>query len=102
MENQRNLDFYLRRHGHFLRRIGPNELLEIDVDWSLWWHYHAERGGGVARSGNELWAISGNRQHRLALPDLSWLPRLGHGTHEDNTIPATDLDQAVDHGTAND
>lgn len=100
VENQRNLDHYLRRHGTFLRRNGPNDLLEVDVDWSLWWHYHAERGGTVARSAGRLWAISGNRQHRLALPTASWLSRLGHCPHQDSTIPAADLDQMADHGTA--
>jgi hypothetical protein len=69
---------------------------------SLWWHYHAERGGTIARSAGRLLAISGNRQHRLALPDARWLVRLGHCPHEDDAIPAADLDQMVDNGTATD
>lgn len=104
VENQRNLDLYLRWHGHFLRRTETEsvELLESGVDWRLWWHYHAERGGTVARSAGRWWAISGSRQHRLELSDPSWLPKLGHCPHEDSTIPASDLDQMTDHGTATD
>lgn len=92
-ENQRNLDFYLRRHG-------ANRIIETDVDWTLWWHYHAERGGSVARSNGRLWTISGDRRHRLALPDPSWLARLGHCPHAGEEIPFDDLSRIPDHGIA--
>ncbi|MGH3905208.1 MAG: glycosyltransferase family 2 protein [Pseudonocardiaceae bacterium] len=74
VENQRNLDFYLRRHG-------ANRIIETDVDWTLWWHYHAERGGTVIRHNSQLWALNGARDRRLAIPDTSWLRRLGHCGH---------------------
>ena len=70
-ENQRNLDRYLRRWG-------SNGVSEADVDWSLWFHYHAERGGSVARSAKGLWAVSNDLRHRIALPNNGWLERLGH------------------------
>lgn len=92
-ENQRNLDLYLRRHG-------GNGVSEVDVDWSLWFHYHAERGGVIVRSAEGLWAVSGDQQHKIALPDESWLPRLGHCVHAGTTVPLADLIGMTSHGTA--
>jgi glycosyltransferase involved in cell wall biosynthesis len=74
VENQRNLDFYLRRHG-------PNRIIETDVDWTLWWHYHAERGGTVVSHNGQLWVVNGAGDRRLGLPDPSWVRRLGHCGH---------------------
>lgn len=74
IENQQNLDFYLRRHG-------SNAVIETDIDWSLWWHYHAERGGTVVEEDGHLWAVNGTRDRRLHLPAHTWLPRLGHCAH---------------------
>jgi hypothetical protein len=73
---------------------------EFKVDWSLWFHYHAERGGSVARSGEGVWAVSGDRSHRIALPDVGWLERLGHCVHADSERPAEELATMTDHGTA--
>ncbi|MBV9025520.1 MAG: glycosyltransferase family 2 protein [Streptomycetaceae bacterium] len=95
-ENQRNLDYYLRRHG-------PNPLMETDVDWRLWFHYHVERGGIAVRGSHTLWALDANRHHRLALPDASWLGLLGHYTGSVHQLPWADPDElakALDHGTA--
>jgi validoxylamine A glucosyltransferase len=92
VENQRNLDTYLRRHG-------PNRIIETDVDWTLWQHYHAERGGIVVRLGSQLWAVSGDRRHRLGLPDSRWLARLGNCDVSDEVRPE-DLKRLIDHGTA--
>jgi glycosyltransferase involved in cell wall biosynthesis len=92
-ENQRNLDLYLRRHG-------PNGVSEVDIDWSLWFHYHAERSGSVVRSADGLCAISGDRRHRLALPDESWLVRLGHCAHAASPTTAEELAAITDHGSA--
>jgi glycosyltransferase involved in cell wall biosynthesis len=100
IDNQRNLDRYLRRHGAYLRRVGFDAALEVDVDWRLWWHYHAERGGIIAREQNVLWAVSADRRHRLALPDDGWLARLGHCVHETVDIDGHDLADALDHGVA--
>ena len=70
-ENQRNLDFVLRRHG-------PQPALEVDVDWGLWWHYHAERGGRLVRAvDGKLWAVNRGGTHRLQLDDERWSLRLG-------------------------
>lgn len=92
-ENQRNLDLYLRRHG-------PNGVSEVDVDWSLWFHYHAERGGTIAQTADGLWAISGDRRHRLALPDESWFAKLGHCAHAAFPVPPGELAVIADHGSA--
>src|SRR5437762_6838640 len=99
VENQRNLDQYLRRHGDFLRDNGFGDLIEIDVDWTLWWHYHAQRGGRVARAADGLWAVSADAEHRLALPDLDWLPQLGHCVHESGDV-LHNAERVTDHGTA--
>jgi glycosyltransferase involved in cell wall biosynthesis len=95
MENQRNLDLYLRRHG-------SNRVIETDVDWRLWWHYHAERGGAVAWADGALWAISGDHRHRLALPDLGWLEQLGHCSHGLEERALSDLERMEDCGSASD
>ncbi|MGH3868910.1 MAG: carbamoyltransferase C-terminal domain-containing protein [Pseudonocardiaceae bacterium] len=70
-QNQANLDYYLRRHG-------PNPLMETDIDWRRWFHYHVERGGTVVRFGSTVWALDASRRHRLALPDPGHLRLLGH------------------------
>jgi len=95
-ENQRNLDYYLRRHGR-------HRLIETDVNWSMWFHYHAERGGTVVVSDDgTLWALNADRDNRLALPDASWLVQLGHHLPA-AAVPRGDLDQlaqAADCGAA--
>lgn len=100
VENQRNLDRYLRAHGDFLRQHASDEVLEVDVDWRFWWHYHAERGGAAVRVASQLWAISRDRKHRIALPDEGWLRDLGHDSDEMSTGAVTHIDQMIDHGTA--
>lgn len=93
LENQRNLDVYLRRHG-------PNRLIETDVDWTLWFHYHAERGGTVVQHDGHLWAFNNTRDRRLSLPDTSWLARLGHCSHSVRDIELEELIVADDLGVA--
>lgn len=93
VENQRNLDFFLRKHG-------ANQIIESDVDWSLWWHYHAERGGTIAQLNGQMWAISGDRRHRLALPDSRWAPELGHCGHFTPPVSQEDLASISEHGVA--
>jgi glycosyltransferase involved in cell wall biosynthesis len=100
IENQRNLDRYLRQHGAYLRRAGFGGALEVDVDWTLWWHYHAERGGTIARQHGMVWAVSADRRHRLALPDKGWLARLGHCVHDPGDADGYNLADAADHGIA--
>ncbi|MGL5825961.1 MAG: glycosyltransferase family 2 protein [Nocardioides sp.] len=93
VENQRNLGYYLRRHG-------SNKVIETDIDWTLWWHYHADLGGTVAQVGEFLWAVSGDRQHRLFLPDPTWLIDLGHCPHAAQQNALEGLQAITDHGTA--
>lgn len=71
LQNQRNLDIFLRRHG-------PNLNAESTIDWSLWWHYHRERGGIAVRDEGRLWALAPAAERKLALPDETWVARLGH------------------------
>jgi glycosyltransferase involved in cell wall biosynthesis len=94
-ENQRNLDYFLRRHG-------PNQLIEVDVDWKLWWHYHAERNGTVVSDGQSLWAVNAARDSRLRLPNSSWIGILGHCDHAVPQVGAADLAMITDRGTAYD
>ncbi|MGH3328950.1 MAG: glycosyltransferase family 2 protein [Streptomycetales bacterium] len=95
VENQRNLDFYLRRHG-------PNRIIETDVDWTLWWHYHRERGGSVLSQDGRLWAVNGTGDRRLGLPDAVWVGRLGHCGHSIGEADPDTLAGAEDCGTAYD
>ncbi|GAB3170732.1 hypothetical protein GCM10027059_37690 [Myceligenerans halotolerans] len=83
IENQRNLDYFLRRHG-------PNPLVETDIDWGIWWHYHAERGGTIAHdTDGTLWAVNRDRTHALQFPDASWIRRLG--AEKDDVMDGLDL-----------
>jgi validoxylamine A glucosyltransferase len=102
LENQRNLDRYLREHGAYLRDAGFGDLLEVDVDWTLWWHYHADRGGTIARWQGRAWAVSADGRHRLALPDATWHSRLGSCRHDAGDGAERDVSQSVDHGIARD
>ncbi len=100
LDNQRNLDRYLRAHGEFLRRHTSDDVLEVDVDWGLWWHYYADRGGIVIRSGAQMWAVNRSGRDRLALPGLDWLRHLGHTADDLGDTSTADLDQMLDRGTA--
>jgi glycosyltransferase involved in cell wall biosynthesis len=72
LTNERNLDFVLRKHG-------PDATSDAWADWSVWWHYHAEREGTVARGEDgRLWAIDRGERVRLELPSEDWIERLGH------------------------
>ncbi len=93
-EWQRNLDYYIRRHGDLE--------LEILADWSLWFHYHSERAGCVLRCRDQLWALNRARTDRICLPDQSWLRRLGHCGHEIQVVSPDELAFLVDHGLATD
>ncbi|MGH3713990.1 MAG: glycosyltransferase family 2 protein [Micromonosporaceae bacterium] len=94
-ENQRNLDYYLRKHG-------PNDVIETDIDWRLWFHYHADRGGVAVHADDRLWALSADGHHRLALADRSWLRRLGHDSDPARLASAErgTLARATSHGVA--
>jgi glycosyltransferase involved in cell wall biosynthesis len=99
-ENQHNLDRYLRTHGDYLRATATDDELEVDVDWSLHLHYHADRGGTVVRSGGQLWAISRSGRDRLALPDPGWLAQLGHTDFAVSPMPRDQLALRIHRGTA--
>ncbi len=90
-EWQRNLDYYIRRHGVDMEPLS---------DWTLWFHYHVERGGTVARSRGKLWAFSRSGQDRIYLPDPSWLKKLGHCGHRIPAATDADLAKATDRGRA--
>lgn len=100
VENQRNLDVYLRRNGDFLRENGFGDDIEIDVDWNLWWHYHRERGGRIRHVQGRLWAVSHDDRHALRLPDATWLPRLGHFDIDVDHSMESGLNDMIDHGEA--
>ncbi|MBV9447196.1 MAG: glycosyltransferase [Streptosporangiaceae bacterium] len=100
VEMQFDLDRYIRRHGGYLRRAGFGHALEAEIDWTLWCHYHAERGGAPARWQGRLWAVSADRRHRLALPGQVWFDRLGYDGPGNGDVAGRDLARAADHGVA--
>jgi GT2 family glycosyltransferase len=72
LEAERNLDYVLRKHG-------LDATSDHWADWSIWWHYHADRGGRVIRgSDGRPWAVDRLNRFRLALPSDTWVSRLGH------------------------
>lgn len=75
IENQINLDYFLRKHG-------SNEYYENMVDWQYWWHYHKLRQGEVRQIDNKLLAIDASKTKALLLTDNSWLGKLGFSGSE--------------------
>ena len=72
LQSERNLDYVLRKHG-------PTATSDHWADFSVWWHYHADRGGCVVEDAHgRLWAVDPRERMRLLLPDSSWIERLGH------------------------
>jgi validoxylamine A glucosyltransferase len=94
-ENQQNLDHYLRTHSF-------NPIIAADIDWTFWFHYHAERHGRLVRYGSGLWAVDASGRHRLSLPHEHWGQRLGHCVHEALPIEVDELLAMTDHGIASD
>lgn len=70
IENQINLDYFLRKHG-------SNKYYENMVDWQYWWHYHKLRQGEIHQIDNKLLAINASKTKALFLTDSSWISRLG-------------------------
>ena len=70
LENQINLDYVLRKHG-------PNEVLENEVDWTLGLHYHKQRGGRLLYANGALWATNRWLTQRVRIINLEWVERLG-------------------------
>lgn len=95
LENQLNLDYYLRRHG-------PDPVAEIDVEWDVWVHYHAERGGSIVRNHEEYWAVDRSRMHRIRLTDGSWLKPLGFCSEDSHwpVVRDSDFEAATIHDVA--
>ena len=75
LEAERNLDYVLRR-------LGPEAITDAYADWTVWWHYHRDRGGAVKRDSATLYAVNRTGKRALALPDSSWLARLGFDAGE--------------------
>ena len=92
-ENQRNLDYVLRKHG----RHSANE---VDIDWSIWLHYHYERGGRIVSYKNSLWAINIDNNRRLKLPSQTWVKRLGNCISEIRTITDKEVSGLENMGSA--
>lgn len=93
--NQQNLDYMLRKHG-------PEAAKDDAADWSVWWHYHADRRGRVVRSAGRLWAVDRSDRTRLALPSVEWVARLGQRLDSVTDLDARGLDRLRDEGVARD
>lgn len=86
IENQRNLDYVLRKHG-------SHTFLETLVDWQYWWHYHAERGGRIISGMDQLWAVNARGDKRILLPGSEWVQRLGY--RNEDLLLVKDLAQQI-------
>jgi GT2 family glycosyltransferase len=71
LEAERNLDYVLRR-------LGIDAISDAYADWTVWWHYHRERGGALWVVDDFHYALNRPRTHALLLPDLGWIARLGY------------------------
>ncbi|HZQ36041.1 MAG TPA: hypothetical protein VFD32_08925, partial [Dehalococcoidia bacterium] len=83
-ENQRNIDYLLRKHGAIA-------MVEGQVDWRYWWHYRRERGARLLASEGVIWAVNASGSHRLGLPCAGWIDRLGFGAADVQPAPIADL-----------
>lgn len=70
IENQINLDYFLRKHG-------SNKYYENMVDWQYWWHYHKLRQGEIHQTDKKLLAVNASKTKALFLTDSSWISKLG-------------------------
>ena len=92
-ENQRNLDYVLRKHGR-------NAANEVDVDWSIWLHFHRDRGGRVVIYKNSHWAIDADNIRCLKLPSASWITHLGYCITDVEKITFEDISKLKNMGIA--
>ena len=93
LEAERNLDYVLRR-------LGPEAITDAYADWTVWWHYHRDRGGAVKRDSATLYAVNRTGERALALPDSSWLARLGFEGGEVAEMEEGELASLEGHGQA--
>ena len=63
LEAERNLDYVLRR-------LGPEAITDAYADWTVWWHYHRDRGGAVKRDSATLYAVNQDGRARSRLTRL--------------------------------
>jgi GT2 family glycosyltransferase len=83
-ENQRNIDYVLRKHGAV-------PIVEGQVDWRYWWHYRRERGGRLLAAEGGPWAVNAAGSHRLGLPGGEWIARLGFGAADVQPAPIAEV-----------
>ena len=93
VQNERNLDYVLRKHG-------PDSTSDEWANWSVWWHYHADREGRLVRDGDTLWAVDRGDRFKLALPSEEWVARLGFQADDVDDADAGALDELRDAGVA--
>lgn len=93
LEAERNLDYVLRR-------LGPEAITDAYADWTVWWHYHRDRGGAVKRDSATLYAVNRTGERAIALPDSSWLARLGFDGGHVAEMDDGDLGSIEVHGQA--
>lgn len=83
-ENQRNIDFVLRKHGAV-------PIVEGQIDWRYWWHYRRDRGARLLNVEGVTWAVNSGGSHRLAVPAADWVCRLGFSEADLQPAPIADV-----------
>jgi GT2 family glycosyltransferase len=83
IDAERNLDYVLRR-------LGLDAISDAYADWTVWWHYHRERGGAVWSIDDRHYALNRRRTHALQLSDPAWIARLGFD--DADVLPAIEED----------
>lgn len=94
LENQKNLHYTLIKHG-------ADDILESEVNWSYWWHYHRLRGGNIVLSNGILWAVNQNATHKMKIPTPEWVNRLGFYSFGE-IKRKREIESAIDVGNAQD
>ncbi len=86
LENQKNLDYFLRKHGFA-------EYYASMIEWQYWWHYTAQRSGKLVKNRETIWAINYNDSKRIEVPTLEWVTRMGYSQNDIKEVKKELLDQ---------
>jgi GT2 family glycosyltransferase len=71
LEAERNLDYVLRR-------LGVDAVSDTFADWTVWWHYHHDRGGALWAIDGCHYAVNRDRSRAIVLPSPDWTDKLGY------------------------
>lgn len=93
LENQRNLDYFLVKHGF-------NEYYYTAIDWTYWWHYSYRRSGILAKLDSNYIVLSFDKKHFIRLKEVSWLRKLGYQPQDLSNLEIKSISDIHDHGYA--